>query len=124
MCVLKHGSHTRPDGHSDITRDQVSKKKSKKLFFFLAGVISKKPGLKFEKKIPEQPLGRLRSQINSLFFLAGVSRLFFFPERTLIVRQSGGEESCEEGKGPPNARSFNEAVVQILYGEIGESHLL
>jgi hypothetical protein len=78
MCVLKHGSHTRPDGHSDITRDQVSKKKSKKLFFFLAGVISKKPGLKFEKKIPEQPLGRLRSQINSLFFFGWrVTPLFF-----------------------------------------------
>lgn len=41
-----------------------------------------------------------------------------------IVRQSGGEESCEEGKGPPNARSFNEAVVRNLYGEIGGSHLL
>jgi hypothetical protein len=38
---------------------RFQKKRDKISFFFLAGVISKKPGLKFEKKIPEQPLGRL-----------------------------------------------------------------
>jgi hypothetical protein len=51
MCILKHRSHTHPDGHSDIIQDQVLKKKSKKLFF-LAGVILNKTWLFFCQTAP------------------------------------------------------------------------
>ena len=63
------------------------KKKSKKLFIFLAGWSQKKPGLKFTKKIPKQPQTGSWSQSRFIFsFGWGVMPLHFSWTCSKIVR--------------------------------------
>jgi hypothetical protein len=99
-----------PDGHSDITRDQVSKKKKEqKALFFLAGVVSNETRFQmtnfFCRTAPPAHLGLHQG---SNFGLAGVSRFLVFPERAHIVFWHSQASSIPvAGKNRPDPLSAN-----------------
>src|SRR6267142_410737 len=84
-CIFERESRTRHVGHSHVSQARSSKKTSKSRFFLWLGGVQKTTRLIYRFFLPNSPLPHLGLHHNSLYYLAGKSRLFFF--------RSGSESS-------------------------------
>src|SRR6266850_1379308 len=92
-CIFERESRTRHVGHSHVSQVRSSKKTSKSRFFLWLGGVQKTTRLIYRFFLPNSPLPHLGLHHNSLSYLAGKSRLFFFAERALTYLWWSGQDA-------------------------------
>jgi hypothetical protein len=115
-----------PDGHSDVTQDQVLKKKEQKaLFFFGWGGLERNKVSNDNFFCRTAPPAHLGLHQGSNFDLAGVSHFLVFPKRTLRFLQPNQRPGSDPGNQNKSiGNTFMTWVLNLTWNNIFKSLIL